>query len=270
MSLNMGIEKNIPYQFSEKITSLVVGKNILPFILDVPTCNKTENLQKISINGDNFYILFPTVVFEIKQLTLKIKNDFISINLGEFLTIYINGSKIFEIRNENLEFDNFEENGIYTYLFFKGKRNCFVLIKNSQLVFGDYYVEFNEKDGKRIFMNRCLDILNHGKVYSIEKEKTESYLIYLDNYSLDLKTEFVGALMLDCIKNGNYKYANQLLKQEMRLKDEKKLTDFFANFDDFISLDNNTYILINKSTIVGAYKFEIENCEILNIIPLMP
>jgi hypothetical protein len=94
----------------------------------------------------------------------------------------------------------------------------------------------------------------------------EEYLVYLDDEKLNLKEEFVSFVFLDCVKAKNFKYANELLCDNLKLENEKEIEKFFPEFDYFYPAQKNSFILINKNTLAGIFEFNIHNNLILNII----
>ena len=261
------IKKNVKYKiFSEgEEKGVVLSDSIyLPFVLDLK--NKNENIIKTTINGDIYCFLFPIVCVPNFTTKFRFKSKDVFVNLSNKLYVSIEGVCICEENVENLKFSHYEIEGEFCFIYFTGKRNFFVLIKNEELCFADFYDECNIKDNEKYFMCKQQDSLNHGKVCEVKQVKIDNYLVYLDDEEMQLKKEFVPSVFMDCVKVGNINYAKSLLCEE--LKSANNVENFFPKFDLFFQIEESIVVLIKKNTLAGVFKFEIENCKISNIIPL--
>jgi hypothetical protein len=166
---------------------------------------------------------------------------------------------------ENLIYSHFEIKNDMCFIYFSGKRSFVTVIKEDEICFSNYYDECNISEDEMLFMCKLNDTLNHGLVFKIKGKETEKYLVYLDNEELNLKSEFLPFVFLDCLMAENYKYCKNLLCEEMQIDNEKKTKNFFNSFDFYYPINNHKFILINKNTLAGIYDFEIENNKISNI-----
>lgn len=260
------LKKGVKYQVCENGLKhgVVFGQeNNIPYLFDL----KENNLNVLKINyfGDTYFFLKPNYYSSNFSTKIKFKTNDIEINLSHELKVSINRELKCEKLVENLNFSHHEINGELCLIYFTGKRNFVVVIKNDEIVFAEFYDECNNNEKEKYFMCRKHDCLNHGKVCHIKENEVSSYLVYLDNEDLNLKMEFLPHVFLDCVKSENHKYANQLLTDNLKLKDESSIKDFFAKFDDFYPLKQNVFVLLNKNALAGIVEFEVENNAIKNI-----
>ena len=260
------LKSGVKYKTTNYVPSLVFGSNIIPFVFDL---NQTSaNVLTVQFCKDTYHFLFPTKYFAYFSTTIKHKNNQIEIQLSNKLYVSINSELKCEKDVENLKYSHYETKNDLCLIYFVGKRNFLIVIKNEEVVFASCYDECNEHEKEKYFMSRLNDSLNHGKVCYINDNEFSTYLVYLDNEELHLKSEFVPHVFLDCVLAENFKYCNQLLKVELRVENEKSIKDFFPNFDFFYALDKNIFVLINKNTLAGIFEFSVENNQISNIINL--
>lgn len=261
------IQKNVKYKLlsnGDECGIIFATARCFPFVFDLK--KHSENVLKLNIEGNNYFFIFPILYASNFTTKFRFKAKDVFVNLSEKLIISIEGLCLCEKNVENLNFSHYEIEGEFCYIYFTGKRNFLVLIKNEELCFADYFDECNLKDKEKFFMCKQHDCLNHGKVCEIKQDKIENYLVYLDNEEMQLKKEFVPSVFMDCVKVGNLKYAKNLLCEE--LKRANNVENFFPDFDMFFQIEERVVALIKKNTLSGVFKFEIENCKISNIIPL--
>jgi hypothetical protein len=187
------------------------------------------------------------------------------IELSFYLKILLEGKTLFCERIADVEFSDFEIDGNFCYIYFSGKRNFVVIIKNEELCFAGFCDECNLKNEEKYFLTRLNDSLNHGRVCHIEKGDAKTYLVYLDDEDMNLKDEFVCAVFLDCLMAGNYKYCNHLLSDTIKMKKDEEVKEFFLNFDFYYLIEKNKAILLNKKTLAGIFEFCVDNNQITNI-----
>ena len=169
---------------------------------------------------------------------------------------------------EDISYSHFEHDGEFLLIYFEGKRNFIVVIYKNQLKCASFYDECNINKSEKLFLCKLKDCLNHGRVFKIANNYFEEYLVYLDEFELNLKHRFVVAVFLDCLLAKNFKYCNNLLCEDIKQKESKNIELFFPSFDYYFEADENVYILIKKNALAGIYKFEINNLTITNIIQL--
>lgn len=261
------ILRNVKYRIdrTQNSTYIVYGINgELPYIFDFES---HDNVLKIECNGDTYFYLSANCVDPFTTL-IKFESRMVNVTLGAKLSIVIDGEKVCDERVNYIEYSHFEIRRNYLVIYFKGKRDYVVIIRDKILLTASYYDEINIVDGELIFMMKCHDSLNHGKVYYLKKNyEYDSYLVYLDNNEMHLKDDFLPFVFLDAIMVGNLKYANKLLDASIQQEDEKNVQEFFIDFNNYIVMDN-AFALINKNTLAGIYTFEIDNNKISNIIQL--
>ena len=237
--------------------------------LAVTFCDKCgTNVEKVNYKNNEYYFIFPQMYNRCENVQLKYQNKSITISLNSSLTINIEGEKILEQQVEDLAYSHYEITNQHCVIYFVGKRNFVVIIKDSELKCASYYDEINLKDNEYFFMCKQFDSLNHGKVFHLKDNQFDDYLVYLDDFDMNLKIEFVACVFLDCLIAGNLNYANNLLCEELQQKDSSKLLKFFPNFDWFYMIEENVCALFKKNTLAGIYNFEIKDNLITNIIQL--
>lgn len=258
------IDANVLYELKEEIKPCVVfGNETIPFYLDFSTdCKQVLTVN----NGDKFYVLNNKKYVEPKTFTFKHLNNFIYITISNKLVIYCDSENVLNCEINNVEFSHYETDGKFLIIYFTGVRNYVVILNGTKLEIASYYDEFNIKDKEKIFMCKLHDSLNHGNVFKIKENVFEKFLVYLDDYDLNLKSEFLGCVFLDCILAGNLKYCNNLLIDNLKQKDCNNIKNFFPDFDDFIVLSDEEFILTNKNALAGICKILKTDNLISNII----
>ena len=228
--------------------------------------NKNQpQVLTIKHNGNNYFILdcFDSRKFE--SVSFEFEKHKVSVSISSRLFITINGEVVLNTYVENIEYSSYEFFENVCLIYFKGERNYVVVVQGLELISAMYYDECNIQAEEKYFMCKLKDCLNHGKVIHIKDKKVENYLVYLDDYDLNLKPQFIAHAFLDCVKAGNFKYCNNLLCEELKQECEDNIKEFFPDFDIYYELEENTFALIKKNTLAGIYKFEIENCLIVNV-----
>lgn len=255
------IIKNVKYEIEDSKSPAIVFSydNVLPFVFDI--FSQSENVLKIDYGLDKYFFLFPTCVGSTSVTKLNIKGHEIIITCGSELVVTISGQTVLEKNVNGLKYSHYEEHGNLCLIYFLGKRNFLLALKNKEVCFANYYDECNISEKEKYFMCRLNDSLNHGTVFYVKENNNDSYLVYLDDEELKLKKDFVAHVFLDCVLAKNFKYCNAQLSKELQLEDEKKLIEFFPDFDWYYPLSDVEFILIKKNTLAGIYKFEIvDNC----------
>lgn len=253
---------------------LCVGNQEVPFTInfyEVLNLNENnKNIVKIKIKSDTFIFLNAKKQFKLDFQQFKSGNKQVNIILENSIVIRVNNELAFEKELETeINFSHIEEFLDFKIVYFVGIRNFIVIIQNGEIKFADYYDEINIDNDEKFFMARQNDLLNHGKVASIKNGKFETYLVYLDDFELKMKNEFVFLVFLDCFLCGNIKYCNELLSEDIKQSDCKNIKNFFEEFDNYIPFKNLAF-LFKKNTLTGVCKFEVSNNKIENIIHLMP
>lgn len=259
------IEQNVQYEIKDISKFLVVGEDgFCSFVFN----KDNQSVLKVSHKSNNYYFLFPKCFSNGKVVSVRFQNNDYILSVSGELTILLDGNVLLDKVVDIITYSHYETFGKYCLIYFTGKRNFVVAIKDKKVCFAEYYDEYNFENNEHLFMCRLYDSLNHGRVFKISESKDESYLVYLDNQDMALKKDFVGAVFLDCLKAQNLKYANCLLSDEIKQENEKNIIEFFPNFDDFYFVNENEFFLLKKNTLAGIYSFEIADTKISNITSL--
>ena len=260
------IVSNVKYnivEMCEECGIVISNDRTIPHVLDLNSFN--ENILKVEFKNDNYYFMFANKYNAFSTTKFNYKSNEVVISLSNKIIITVSGELICEENVDNLSFSHYEFIDDFCLIYFTGLRNYITVLKDKEVCFSGYYDECNVGDKERYFMFRSNDFLNHGRVLQIKNNEYLSYLVYLDDEELNLKDEFVPFVFLDCLKAGNLKYCNQLLSDELKLEDEKDICNFFTEFDYYYPITSTEFILINKNTLAGIFKFDIENNLISNI-----
>jgi len=228
---------------------------------------KSSYCLSVKVLKDEYIFLFRKNNFISFVTEIKYLNMSVFIACGEKVVISSN-SKVLIEKEVKASFSHYEVTNNLCLIYFKGNRNFIVVLDKENVKCATYYDEFNRDKNEIYIMSKCCDSLNHGKVIHINNGKFEDYLVYLDDNDLNLKPEFVSNIFIDCVQSGNLKYANNLLSEELKQKDCNNIIKFFSPFDYSFFIEENICILLEKNTLSGVFKFEIENCKIANIIKI--
>ena len=261
---NIKIFKNVKYEFefSTNGYDLICDNNLNV----IPFWGGNHAIANVKHKSNNYYFLLPHSTVTEYVYCLNCNTKLIVIQLSNYLKISIDGKSLCDVMVSKITFSHYEIENDVVFIYFSGNRNFIVVIKDSQIYFSGYYDECNICENEKYFLMKMCDCLNHGKVCHVKKREIETYLVYLDDYGLNMKNEFVGCVFLDCVLAKNFKYANQILCESIRIKKEGDINSFFPNFDNYYLIEDNVAVLFNKSTIVAVVEFQVENCEIVNIV----
>lgn len=260
---NFPILKNVKYEFEfskNQVDILCSNSTLVPFF------QFNKNIQKVKYKFDTYYFLIGENNTNTSIVSLNVNSKQITIQRSGELKIFVDGKVVCDEMVNDMEFSHYEKEGDILFIYFSGERNFVVVMKEFKLCFAGYYDECNIAEGEKYFLLRLRDCLNHGRVCHISKNQVETFLVYLDDYELNMKYEFVASVFLDCVIAGNYKYANSVLKKEIQLKKEGDFNSFFPCFDKYYLIEDNVAVLFHKNQNVGVVEFEVCNLEISNII----
>lgn len=262
---NIMLNKNVQYSCEnvDNKNFIVIGKNNeQPFLFNfVDKCN-----SNVEYKSNEYYFLKPSNYCNQGFYQFKYQNKQVCVALFDNLIVSIDGETILNEQVADITYSHFEIKNQICFIYFSGKRNYVVVLQNSEVKINSYYDEINITDNEFYFMCKLNDSLNHGKVFHIKDKTFEDYLVYLDNFDLNLKTNFVASVFLDCVKAKNFDYANNLLCADLKQKNTQNISKFFVEFDKFFPINETEVILLKKNTLAGIYSFEIQNLEITNII----
>lgn len=259
------LKANVQYRCENVENNFIlIGKNNeIPFVFDFTKC---DNVEIVKFKQSEFYFLFDKKVADLETVQIKYQNKSILISLSNCLSISFDGDFVLREQVCGIKYSHYKIIGDICLLYFAGVRNYIVILKGAEVCCASFYDEFNLVEEEYLFLCRLYDSLNHGKVFKIKDKKFETYLVYLDDYDLNLKQEFFATVFLDCIIAGNLKYANSLLANDLKQADENKILDYFEKFDWFYPISEKEVFLFKKNTLAGIYSFEFENNKISNII----
>lgn len=257
--------KNCCYEMFNILNENVLAfnsENNIPFFINF---KNNCMLSKVLYKSNEYYFLSTTSNNETGIYMFKYLNRQVIISVFNNVTISIDGETVLIDSVKNLCYSHYEIKNQLCFIYFTGVRNYIVVLNGNKLEFGTYYDEVNILDNEFYFMCKVLDCLNHGKVFHIKDKIVDNYLVYLDDYDLNLKTEFLGCVFLDCVLVNNLKYANNLLCDNLKQNDCENIVKFLPKFDYYYPISQTEFILLKKNTLAGILVFEILNCEISNI-----
>ncbi len=264
---NIVLYKNVQYSCEnvDNKNFIVFGKNNeIPFYFNFG-CLSSANVEKVIYKNNEYYFLNSNTNSNQGMYQFKYQNKQLCVALFENLVVSIDGETIFYEPVENINYSHYEIKNQHCFIYFSGKRNYVVVISASEVKVATYYDEVNVKENEHFYMCRLNDSLNHGKVFHIKDKTFEDYLVYLDDFDLNLKSNFVACVFLDCLLAGNLNYANELLNADLKQDNKENLSKFFPKFDYFFPINESEVILMKKNTLAGIYSFEINDCKITNI-----
>lgn len=264
------ILKNVKYKLSDiKDNYLIFGRqNEIPMNINFAYQNKY--VLKIEYNSNCYHVLFPTKVSNVNFFIVKHLNINYYIALSNQINICTDKENILNVDVSDINYSHHETMGNILLIYFLGKRNFVVILQNQEVKVASYYDEFNQLENEKLFLCKLKDCLNHGKVFRVKNNFLDKYLVYLDDYELNLKPRFLFFTFLDCLLAENYKYCNELLIEDIKQKESKNIKNFFPEFDFYFEMENNVFALIKKDTLTGIFKFESNNLKVTNIIAVDP
>ena len=239
---------------------------------EIPICvnmaEKDVNIISVEFDNDTYLFLNPNINTDTCFVSFRLGADDFSISISSNLVLSINGDCVLDkFIAQSIKYSHYEKFGDYILIYFFGKKNLAVVLKNKEVLFADFYDEANIGKEEKYFMTKLNDILNHGRVAHIKPKHFEKYLVYLDENELKMKHDFVHLVFLDCLLAENYKYCNSLLCSDLQQKNEDFIKEFFPDFDDYYAVDFGA-VLFKKNTLAGVCKFEINDLKITNITHL--
>lgn len=254
------VYKRVPYVISENEFYLLrSGEECVYYNLQA-----SKNITTFKSNGNYYhYIRAPRKYFYSYQFESLGLN--VCVEKVDNIVISVDNKIIYETSCD-LVFLKHETFKDVCLLFFKGDQEFLVAFDKTELLFAGILDEVKETESERYYLTKLRDSLNHGKVLHIG-ETCENYLVYLDDLDLCLRDEFAPQVFLDCVKCGNFKYANNLLSADLKQQNVENIGKFFLSFDDYLDLGNLYFALIKKNTLVGVFSFEIDSL-ITNIIEI--
>ncbi len=280
------LKANVPYQLTdlEDRPVLCLGKNQTPLytnfyalFLGFATKDKFSvdkncgcdlgnncNGQLVQNGADKYLFLFFACKCEQDFRCFEFDNKQIYVLLGERLMVNFAGKQVVNKQVEGIKFSHYEIENDCCFIFFEGQRNFLVVLNKTDLVWADFYDEYNAAKGEQQILKHLCDGLNHGRVLNLKDGKDETYLVYLDDYELHLKPKFVALIFMDCLAAGNYKYCASLVDASLKF-DEANIKQFFPEFDSYFPLSATSVVMFKKNALMGICDFEIVDDKIINI-----
>lgn len=265
------LKSYVPYSVQEidNQIAMCVAKNKNTFYINFYEAFNgfatAKNFARVKFGCDNFLFLFFQNEIEPDFRTFKFSTKQVLISLQKELTICVDEKQVVHKSVENIKFSHYEIEGQICYIFFEGKKNFLVCLKNDELVWADYFDEYNCEKDERQILKHLNDGLNHGRVLSVKQNEVEKYLVYLDDYEMNLKPEFLALVFMDCLKAENYKYCLNLVDKSICFNKDN-IKEFFPEFDEYFPFNATTIALFKKNALVGICEFEIVDDKIVNII----
>ncbi|MBE5741126.1 MAG: hypothetical protein E7351_01150 [Clostridiales bacterium] len=252
----------VKYEISGRLSHALVMGGGLPFSFD---CDVQKNVLKIEYKQDIYYFLFPYNVDSTRVVKISHSGKEILFSLSDKILLTISGDIVVDKYVDGVEYSHHEIQGKLCLIYFVGKRNFIIILEDDKLKYADYYDEYNESGEEKYFMTRLYDALNHGRVLHIKDKKYDDYLVYLDDEDMCLRDEFVGCVFLDCVRAKNFKYAKELLHENIKLDKAEDIGLFFPEFCEMYPVSESEFFLINKNALAGICIFDIQNKLIHNI-----
>lgn len=270
---NISIKANVPYKVEDVENKICccVANNAEPLYVNFYesyshfATSNYKNLTCFEWKSDRYLFLtfhnfegcdLRSFEFSGKQISVMCSKNIV-VNMGE--------KQLVNMNVKDIKFSHYETDKDNCYIFFVGKRNFLVAFNKDKLLWADYYDEYNSDKEERQILKHLNDGLNQGKVLSVKAGETETYLVYIDDYEMNLKPDFIALIFMDCVVAGNFKYCVNLVEKSLGF-DEKMAKQFFPEFDSYFPLNSTTIALIKKNALVGICEFEIVDDKIVNII----
>ncbi len=193
-------------------------------------------------------------------------NNPVNVFIDKKLIINFKDKQLVNIEIDNLAFDRFYVDEDICFIYFKGTRQFLVCFDKDKLIWADFFDEYNSAKGEKQFLKHLHDGLNHGRVLSLKEGKSDKYLVYLDDFEMNLKPEFVALVFMDCFAAGNFNYCVNLLDKSIAPQNAKDIKNFLPEFDRFFPFGEKVVVLFKKNALVGICEFEIVEDKIVNII----
>lgn len=241
--------------------------NALPVACDffkIAAGEQNCNVTFFSFKSNNYFMLCPKIATDVSSGYIKYQNKNMFVMVAEKLIINMDGKTLVNMPVTEIEYSEYQIFENHLILYFEGKRKFVVIIKDNQLKCAEYYEEINYNEKEIYFLTNMFDCLNHGRVNCIKDSIFSSYTVYLNNCNFEIKQDFLPNIFLDCVKAKNYKYAQNLLCQNLQPKQAEDIGKFFPTYNDFLVADCG-YILLKNDTYLGVVKFEIDKNKITNI-----
>lgn len=199
------------------------------------------------------------------NLSINVFESILSIQISNEISIDYNNDKKIVRFTSYIKFSHIEYFGKIIAIFFEGDRSFVIILNKETLLYCDYYDEINLQEKEMSLLTKLHDSVNHGRVVKIEKEKIETFLVYLDDYEMCLRSELCVEVFLDCVIAGNFKYVQNLLDESLVDKIED-LKSFFDGITSFYPINKTQCVCIKKDATVDIFQFEFQNNKIMNII----
>lgn len=280
------LKANVPYQLTDlqdeyvlclcqnqicaytNFYALFAGAVTKTDVLVDKNCDGVENVYQkslVQIGANKYLFMFFSYKNEQDFRCFEFAGKQVFVLLGKNLIVDFAGAQLVNKNVGEIVFSHYEIENDFCCIFFEGQRQFVVVLNKNDLVWADFYDEYNVADGEKQILKHLCDGLNHGRVLNIKDNKSETYLVYLDDNELHLKPKFVALIFMDCLLAKNYKYCSTLVCENLKF-DQDGLKQFFPEFDAYFPLNANSVVLFKKNALVGICDFEIVDDKIANII----
>lgn len=226
----------------------------------------TDKVFAVRNNKDSFCFLFFPSWSKQDFRCFEFLSKQVFVLIGENLIVNYGDRQLFKEKLSGITFKDFQIIDGLCYIYFGGDRNFLICFDKDKLIWADFYDEYNCTDDERQFLRHMNDSLNHGKVLNLKGQKVEQYLVYLDDYEMNLKPDFVALIFMDCFIAGNFNYCLKLLDDKISLNNAEDIKNFFPDCDSYFPLNACSVVLFKKNALVGICDFEINGDKICNII----
>ncbi len=243
----------------DKTSGKILAVNFFDLIYNF---NKTEFAKVVNFKSDIICVL--DFVENKNILTFDIFGEHLCIDISNQILInYFDCKEIVKFVSD-IHFSHIEYFDKICVLFFEGKRDFAIIVEKGKILYAYYYDEINVKENNLTLLSRMNDSINHGLVAKIEKGKFDSYLVYLDDSDLNLKSKFCICVFLDCVLARNYSYIKNLLDETL-VDEMDNLKLFFDEIKDYYPIDETHCIVKKKDAQMDIFEFVISDNKILNI-----
>lgn len=225
---------------------------------------KYSFVENLKVDKDNYIVVSLSKDYLTHNFQLEVFKKNLSVFITDKISINFNNEILNIEKENNVLFSCIEYFGKIAIVFFEGERNFAIVIKEDEILFSNYYDEINIGKENCTLMSKHKDSLNHGTVVNIEKDQFESYLVYLDNYDLNLKSQFCICVFLDCILSGNFVYIKNLLNENLK-NEQDSLKEFLVDIKEFYPIEPTKSFVIKKDARLDILEFDIDNLQIQNI-----
>lgn len=204
-----------------------------------------KGIEKIKVGKNELEITISQTELEIKsnkeRLYLMLDDIAKTYSLSSFQNFLL--VHLHLVSEEQLVLFNISTSAVEVY---KGKH---FKVDDKTITFTEYKKDFARSESEKKLT------LNGDEI------KEEEISLSKENYIL--KEETICYAFLDCIKNGNFSLAKELLSSHLQSSSEEKFKDFFGTFYKFFPISFSKFVLIYP-TETKTISFSLENKKIVD------